>query len=368
VSPITLDDVTSGYNIGKNISTDPRFNEVLGFTESEVRGLIEYFREKGKIMHENDFLFTVMSQWYGNYIFSQDCRASVFNSDMVLYFLDEYINRSKIPSDLIDRNVRIDYEKLRHLIIIDKKGRKETNGNFSRLREIVENGEIMSRIINGFSLDELDSPENFTSLLFYFGLLTLSGEKEGLPLLKIPNQTVKTLFYDYIIRVSREIDLLNANLSKLDTLLHGMAYHGDWKAFFDYFSKRMEASTSIRDFFREEKVIQGFLLAYLGISDYFIVHSEKELNKGYADIVMEPYLAKYEGINYSFLLEIKYFPKTKDIKTQADKIAQLKKIAENQLKQYAGDERFDKTIGKTTLTRLVLIFSGSQLVYIDVAG
>lgn len=157
---------------------------------------------------------------------------------------------------------------------------KEANSNFPRLREIIEEGEIASKITKGFPLEEMDTEENFTSLLFYFGLLSIMGDKEGLPLLKIPNQTVRTLFYDYIIRVSRDIHLLEVNISKLDTLLHGMAYHGNWQAFFHYLTERMKASTSIRDFFKAEKVIQGFLLAYLGISDYFIVHSEKELKTG----------------------------------------------------------------------------------------
>lgn len=366
VSPITLDDVTSGYNIGKNVSTDSRFNQMLGFTEADVTEMIGYYRGKDLIKHDDAYLLPIMRQWYNNYIFSRNEQTPLFNSDMVLYFLDRYFQSFTVPADLIDRNVRIDYGKLRHLIIVDKKGKAETNGNFSRLRQIIEDGEVASKIIEGFPLEEIEAQENFTSLLFYFGLLSIMGEKEGLPLLKIPNQTVRTLFYDYIIRISRDIDLLDANTGKLDTLLHGMAYRGEWQAFFEYFSQRLKASTSIRDFFREEKVVQGFLLAYLGISDYFIVHSEKELNKGYADIVMEPFLARYEGIKFSYLVEIKYFPKPegKDRKALENKIRQLREDAETQLKQYAGDEKFDKTIGKTTLVKLVLVFSGSELAYI----
>jgi len=186
VSPITLDDVTSGYNIGKNVSIDPLFNQMLGFTESDVLQMIEYYREKGRIKHDNRYLLPVIRQWYNNYIFSPDSQTPLFNSDMILYFLDEYFKVSTIPRDLIDRNVRIDYGKLRHLIVVDKKGRKEPNGNFSRLREIIEEGEIASKITKGFPLEEMDTEENFTSLLFYFGLLSIMGEKEGLPLLKIP--------------------------------------------------------------------------------------------------------------------------------------------------------------------------------------
>ena len=315
VSPITLDDVTSGFNIGKNISLDMAFNEMLGFRQEDVVEMIDYYREKGKISNETDELLQIMQRWYGNYRFARETSIPLMNSDMVLYFLDEYFRGEKIPEDLIDRNVRIDYSKLRHLIIIDRKGKKTSNGNFSRLREIVEKGEIVSKINRGFPLEEMDASENFVSLLFYFGLLTLKGKREGLSLLTIPNQVVRSLYYDYIVRVSQETGLMDVNIDSIGRLLHQMAYHGEWQAFFDYLAKQLSASTSIRDFFREEKVIQGFLLAFLGISDYFIVYSEKELNT-------------------------------------------------DQLAKYSQDQNFKKSIGSTQLIKLAVIFHGSELAHI----
>ena len=193
VSPITLDDVTSGFNIGKNISLDTALNEMLGFRHDDVEEMIEYYREKGKITHETGELLRIMERWYGNYRFARETSTPLMNSDMVLYFLDEYFREGKIPEDLVDRNVRIDYSKLRHLIIIDNKGKKTSNGNFSRLREIVEKGEISSKINRGFPLEEMEAGENFVSLLFYFGLLTLKGKREGLSLLTIPNLAIRSL-------------------------------------------------------------------------------------------------------------------------------------------------------------------------------
>ncbi|MCK4761002.1 MAG: AAA family ATPase [Candidatus Aminicenantes bacterium] len=376
VSPITLDDVTSGFNIGKNVSGDAALNKMLGFTETDVIEMIEYYRAAGKIEHDSDYLLEIMRQWYNNYAFSTAAaaeRETLFNSDMVLYFLDEYFKNPGVPDDLIDRNVRMDYGKLRHLITVDRSGKKETNGNFSRLREIVEDGEVTAKLRKGFPLEEIESTENFTSLLFYLGLLTIKGKKEGLPLFKMPNQTVKTLYYDYIVRVSRETGLLDINIGKIGSLLHDMAYHGNWQAFFDYLTGKMKESTSLRDFIREEKVIQGFLLAYLGLSDYFVVHSEKELNGGYADIVMEPFLAGYEGIKYSYIIEIKYMkkadrkPGSGNREKEKEKVEQLKKEAELQLGRYSGDKRFERTIGKTKLIKLALVFCGSELRHIGPA-
>ncbi len=204
VSPITMDDLTSGFNIGKSISTDADFNPMLGFTHDDVTAMIDYYRQAGRIRHQTHDLLELMKQWYNHYVFSRKASTPLFNADMVLYFLDEYFKEHDLPEELVDRNVRIDYDKLRHLITVDKRGQKEVNGNFLKLREIVEEGKARSKLVKGFPLEEMDSSENFVSLLFYLGLLTISGEEEGLVQFQIPNRTAKALYYDYIIRVGNE--------------------------------------------------------------------------------------------------------------------------------------------------------------------
>ncbi|HLP59085.1 MAG TPA: AAA family ATPase, partial [Candidatus Deferrimicrobium sp.] len=138
VSPVTMDDVTSGFNIADNISLDTDLNEIMGFTKKEVETMIEYYRQTGKIRHSTPELMEIMSQWYNHYRFSIYAEQDLFNTVHVLYFLKKYIINSQIPHDLIDRNAMFDYKKLRHLIIIDKKGTPTVNGNFSQLRQILE--------------------------------------------------------------------------------------------------------------------------------------------------------------------------------------------------------------------------------------
>ncbi|MDQ1350485.1 MAG: hypothetical protein QG657_787, partial [Acidobacteriota bacterium] len=194
VSPVTMDDVTSGFNIATNITMDPDINEIMGFTRSEVETIIEYFRQTGKILHSTPELMEIMSHWYNHYRFSIDSDTDLFNTVHVLYFLQQYLLRSKIPNELIDRNARIDYKKLRHLIIIDKKGAAaaQTNGNFSKLQQIIAAGSLHSSIETGFPIEEIARPKNFISLLYYFGLLTFRGmDDENTPVLAIPNEMVK---------------------------------------------------------------------------------------------------------------------------------------------------------------------------------
>ncbi|MCP5101814.1 MAG: AAA family ATPase [bacterium] len=363
VSPITLDDVTSGYNIGENVSLDTAFNSMPGFTGAEVKQMLDYYKAAGRIKHETGYLAEIIKEWYGNYLFSEypTGQERLYNPDMVLYFLREYFKAQTIPRNLIDRNVKIDYGKLRYLIIVDRGNKKTANGNFSRLKEIIEKGETSAALEKGFPLEKVTAEDNFISLLFYFGLLTIKEVELDQFVLTIPNETIRRLFYDYIKEGYEETDVFALDLSTYSRLMKGMAMKGAWEPLLDYITGRMRESISLRDLITGEKSIQAFLNVYLGLSNLYIIYPEKELNKGYADIVMEPFLARYEGIKYSYILEIKYLKA--GIKPGDEKIQQLKAEAEEQLDSYSIDEKFRKNIEKTSLIKLALIFSGHECIY-----
>ena len=381
VSPVTMDDVTSGFNIGKNISIEAGFNEMLGFTREDVIGMIEYYREKGKIEHPTGYLMDIMDSWYNNYLFSKGAKRKLFNTDMVLYFIDKYIRNNRIPDQLIDQNVRIDYGKLRHLITIDSDRGRLINGNFSRFREVIEKGEIDSpQLIESFPVEKLSDTKNFLSLLFYFGLLTVKEVEGEEQVLKIPNETVRRLFYDYISEAYEETETFSIDWYDFDRLVRDMAYRGEWRALFEYLSLRMRESVGLRDLIQGEAAVKTFLNVYLGLTQRYVVHTEKELNMGFADIVMEPFTVRFKEIKYSYILEIKYMKKGdpapkvkvkdkdksghKKKERRAVELDRLRVEAEEQLKQYCIDEKFKKSIGGTKLVRLVLIFSGPVLEYI----
>jgi hypothetical protein len=365
VSPITLDDVTSGFNIATNISLDDDINEILGFNTAEVEALIEYYGQIGKIRHSTSELMDIMGQWYNHYRFSLDSEREVFNTILVLYFLREYLKKSRIPDPLIDNNARIDYNKLRQLIVIDKEGTRQANGNFSKLRHIIETGSVHSKIAVSFPVEELVNPTNFISLLYYFGLLTCRGiDDEDTPILAIPNETIKRLYFDYFRDTYNETGTLIIDTHTYDMLSREMAYKGNWQAFIEYIAKNMEASLSLRDLMNSEKAHQVFWNVYTGLSTLYNVYSERELNQGYCDLVLEPLLANRPGIKYSYLIEIKYVkPSDYEKEDREERIQSLRLEAEAQLDQYSLDEKFRESIGQTTLKKLVLIFSGNRMVY-----
>ena len=356
VSPITMDDVTSGFNIGKNISLDPRFNELLGFTWEESLALLEYYRDHGLFQHDLDQTKVLMSAWYDGYRFSGMAKKHMFNSDMVLYFMDHVIEAGVFPDELIDHNVRIDYGKLRHLVLTDR----QMNGNFSHLKAIMENGEAVVRVQVSFPVERLIQPENFISLLFYFGLLTYNGQRHGRSVLKIPNRTVWHLIYSYIRNAFQDVAVFRVDVWKLANLVGEMAYEGRWQPVFDFLAQEIHKQTSIRDYLTGEKVIQGFLLAYLNVADYFLTSSEREMGKGFVDLFLEPFLAKYPDMAFAYLVELKYIPRGE---LSGARLQEAITEANAQLTRYANDERVRRSLGSTYLKEIVLVYAGWELVY-----
>ena len=154
VSPVTMDDVTSGFNIGTNISMKPEFNSIIGFSTEEVRQMIGYYKSEGTLSEKAtvDDLLEEMRPWYDNYCFSEDMSDEhMFNSDMTLYFLNEYMQRHKPPKMMVDTNIRTDYNKLRHLVQIDKR----LGVNTSVIQQLVAEGKVTANIAQSFPAERI---------------------------------------------------------------------------------------------------------------------------------------------------------------------------------------------------------------------
>jgi len=239
---------------------------------------------------------------------------------------------------------------------------RQLNGNFDRLKSITFDQEIISDIEDSFPVNELTKQKYFISLLYYFGLLTIKGMNRGKYLLKIPNLTIQHLMYDYIRNGFEDVNIFKIDIWELSDLITKMAYDGEWKAFFQFLSEQIEKQTAIRDYLNGQKVIQGFLLAYLNVADYYITQSETDMNKGYSDIYMAPFLSKFPDLEYTYLIELKYISRSEYSEKILDK--KIKK-AQEQLDQYAASDRVKNSIGNTQLKRIVLVYKGWELDYCE---
>ena len=364
VSPITMDDATGGFNIGANISLDRRFNEVLGFTEAEVREVLKTYREADALDHDVDDALALMGEWYNGYRFAKSAHNDLYNTDMVLYYVKHAVGNGTVPDELIDRNVRIDYGKLRHLLTVSQgAGGRGPNGNFDLLRHVVGVGWADSDIESGFPLDRLDQREYFLSLLHYFGLLSIREVRDGVPRLAIPNQTVKRLMYGYLRDAYRDVGVFAVDVYAFGRLMHAMAFKGAWRPVMDFLRDAIAAQTGIRDYIAGEKVLQGFMAAYLNIADYFVFHTEREVAKGFADICLEPLLVRYPGIRHGYVVEIKYLRRSES--ADETRIAEAARQAEAQLRQYLGDEGLARQYPSVGFTGLAIVFRGWEMVRCD---
>lgn len=353
VSPVTLDDVTSGFNIASNFTTDFRFNSLVGFSEEELREMLEYYRSAGLVRHDPDELIACMKPWYDNYCFAEECLGeSMYNSDMVLYFLNYYVNSGTFPKVMIDNNIRTDYNKLRYLVRIDR----ERSRNFSTIREIVNTGQVVTRLNSGFPVEEIGNADNFRSLLYYFGLVSIAGVEMGDVVLRIPNQVVREQLYSYLIDSYKESNIFTIDFDRMHQLFRTMSAVGDWQPVFRYIASELERQSRIREFIDGEAHVKGFLLAYLGMTNYYMLMPEYELGKGYADFYFRP-SPHIQGIEYGYLMEVKCMKRS----DPESLISTLKAEARSQLLRYVSDPIVKETIGTAQLKLITLVFRGWEL-------
>ena len=356
VSPVTMDDLTSGFNIGTNYSLSPEFNEMTGFNEEEVRAMLDYYATTCQFHHSTDELIEAMKPWYDNYCFAEQSYGSttMYNSNMVLYFVDNYIrNGGYMPRNMVEENIRVDYNKLRMLIRKDK----EFAHDASTIQTLVQQGYVTGELKTGFPAETVAEPDNFISLLFYFGMLTISGTLEGETKLTIPNQVVREQLYSYLLDTYNEADLRFDNWEK-GKLASAMAYRGDWKAYFDYIAECLHRYSSQKDKQKGEAYVHGFTLAMTAQNRFYRPISEQENQEGYADIFMFPLLDIYKDMLHSYIIELKY-AKGKD---SDEKVEQLRQEAITQANRYAASETVQKAIGTTTLHKIIVVYQGMKMV------
>ena len=366
VSPVTLDDVTSGFNIGWHISTKEEFNQMLGFSTEDVRDLFAYYKEHGLIRPDADIeaIINEMKPWYDNYCFAEEAletQSRVFNCDMVLYYLRNYMSRGEGPKEMIDPNTKTDYGKMRKLIQLDK-----LDGDRKGvIRTIAETGQIVCRLVETFPARMITDPEIFPSLLFYYGMLTIKGTRGDKLILGIPNNNVRKQYYGYLLEMFEEKATLSVN--RLTDYYYDMAYDGKWREGLTFLADSYANVSSVRDGIEAERNLQGFFMAYLSLNNYYYTAPELELSHGYCDFFLLPDLTHYPT-KHSYILELKLVPrKEKGMSKAAHEELTAKQWddAVEQIKAYAEAPRVEALRQGTQLHRIIMQFDGWKLHRMD---
>ncbi|WP_195838394.1 ATP-binding protein [Segatella copri] len=356
VSPVTMDDLTSGFNIGTNYSLSPDFNEMTGFTEEEVRKMLDYYGSVLPFNHTTDELIKVMKPWYDNYCFAEDRygETTMYNSVMVLNFVDNYIRSNyQIPKKMVETNIRIDYDKLRMLIRHDK----EFAHDASIIQQLVTQGFVIGTLNENFPAERINDPDNFLSLLFYFGMVTIDGTYKGETKFIIPNEVVRDQMYTYLLDTYKENDLVYDRYSK-GKLESKLAYDGQFKPYFEYIADCLKKYSSQRDKQKGEAFVHGFTLAMTSQNKFYRPISELDNDGGYADIFLSPLCDIYKDMVDSYIIELKYSKS----QTTDEQVKKLFEEASAQISRYADSDMVREAVKTTKLHKLVVIYRGAEMV------
>ena len=370
VSPVTMDDVTSGFNIAMNISLQSTFADWLGFTHEDLRQMAEYYAPYTGQTAEQ--ICKIAMEWYDNYRFSVGNVPSMANTTLILSFVKHLLDEHRLPSNMLDANLRTDYVKIRHLVTIGNR----LNGNFHKFEEILNAKQIEGvELKDSFQATAITKPDNFLSLLFYFGILTIAGEDMGTITLAIPNRLISAMAADFIPAAYEDIFKLDP---RVDAILKGMLQfnkNGTIEGFLSPVCDFVKQIFAVRDAKEGEIAVQSAVLALLTCArgPYIVMH-EREANGGYYDIGLAPQLSLWPEMANAAIIELKYI-KAGEAAPTPEKLEAMRQEASAQLDCYAKDQNLAQEWrlkpgngtpgiegGTVTLHRIVLAFHGGNCV------
>jgi hypothetical protein len=344
VSPITVDSLTSGFNIAKNISLSPTFHQMVGFDESEVEGIL-----KGIDVPTEQIESTLsdMRLWYNGYLFSVDAKQRLYNPNMVLYFAQEYAELKHYPREMLDINIASDYTKIQKLFNIQ--GKQEQH--LGVLKEILENGEVTAMMTSQYSFERGFTQDDLVSLLFFMGFLTIKSEELGFYTFSFPNYVIKKLYADYFLNSILERAALPIDNKPLNEAIKEMAQTGNPTNFFNqvslilkYFSTRDAAHFN-------ENTLKAIIISLLHQQGFYYIHSEYETDWQYMDVYLEA--IRGQKPTYEVTMELKYAKKS----MKKNKEIIFKEAAE-QLQGYLDTPKFNE---RSNIKSFIVVVIGDKL-------
>ncbi len=364
VSPVTMDDLTSGFNIAANLTQLPAFNAMAGFSEAEVVKMYADFKGTGGFT-EGDPAAIVKSikPWYDGYCFAEEKigQECVFNSDMALYYLKALVAKGEPPENMVDVNIKTDYEKLK--IIADIQRRQcGDGGNVGVLpvtEQLAATGEISFDLVESFPADKISDLANFHSLFHYYGIVSMQGRREGQTVFKIPNVCVRRQLFDYLrdaYRRTRTPDWM-----AWSRLASAFAYRGEYGPFLKRLARDYAETTPVRGGLQGEIRVQGYMQAEFGHLKFYLLAPEMELSRGFCDFCLFPERVHYGDVLHSYIVELKY---AKADATDAEMAAKVDE-AKAQLAKYRADRSVPSLARGTTLHQIVYVFRGAELHTLD---
>ena len=319
VAPITLDSLTSGFNISLDMTQDREFNEMMGFTEIELRKLMD---EQNISKEKQEEIIPVMRENYDGYRFSIHAKEKIYNSNMCLYFLNNYVRFSEMPDQLMDMNIASDYNKLGKMLDLCKGKERE------KVIEKTVSGEgIVSDIRQKFNPAIEFTEIDLVSMLFYLGYLTIAGEEFEKPELKIPNRVMKEIYSEYFLEILKKETDFEVSESNYNEITREIALEGKIDKIIEILQTYLK-NLSNRDYMKfDEKYIKLIFFCIAMNLKIFRLKSEMEVQRKYPDILLIPKdrTKGYKGV----IIEFKYLKKD-----EVGKLKEKQEEAKKQIEEY----------------------------------
>ncbi len=363
VSPVTMDDLTSGFNIATNITQFEKFNAMVGFTQEEVRKLFDDFYGVGMFTGSLETHLAAVKEWYDNYCFSKQCveKETLYNCDMVLFYLAELVSSGNPPEKLVDDNIRSDWDKLAAILAAQRHA--ETVDDVLPLtEELADKGEVTFPLVDSFPIEDIVKEKNFKSLYYYYGIVTMSRIYCGDLQFRVPNECVRRQIFDYM-REEYEKRPNAVDTSEFIQKFNAFAWFGEWREFLTYLAEKYRDNGSPRDGIGGEARINGYLRAYLTMKSVYMVKPELSHPCGYSDYALFPnrMLPEDSIPEQSYIIEMKH--------SKADapdsEIAAKHEEAMAQLKLYAADPNLAALAGGTPVHFICYEFKGRDLIRLE---
>ena len=339
VAPITLDSLPSGFNIGTDITQDEEFNEMIGFTEEELK---EILKNQEISLKEQEKIIPIMKENYDGYKFCLKAKNQIYNSNMCLYFLSRYIRLGEIPDKLIDTNIASDYSKIGKMLDLCK-----GENRLEILRKTVQGEPIVNTIIEKFNPAIEFTENDMISMLYYLGYLTISGELVGIPELTIPNKVMKEIYADYFMQMmDKEAEFRIDNNANQEILIQ-LAKEGRIDKIVEILKIYLN-NLSNRDLIKfDEKYIKLIFYCIAMNIKAYSTKSEMEVNRNYPDILLVPRDSSkgYKAV----MVEFKYIKKG-----EVAKLEDKQKEAREQIERYSSFEDIKDIQGLRKYTIVVV--------------
>jgi len=366
-----MDDLTSGFNIATNISQDTAFNSMLGFSEAECVRIYTDFKGVGRYTGGDPAAWVQsFKPWYDGYCFAKEKvgSESVFNSDMVLYHLSAVVKTGKAPENMVDRNIKTDYDKLQMIADIQHRIDRARNPDFAEeagedvlpiIEQLAATKQMAFNLVESFPADQIADARNFRSLFHYYGILSMAGRERGRTVFRIPNACVEKQLFDYLREAYRR--RRTPDWAGLDDLAAAFAYDGDWKPYLERIAADFADTQPVRGSIDREIRVQGYMQCEFGHLNFYLARPEMELNRGFCDFALFPERTYFGDVEHSYLVELKISKAGAADAELAAKYAE----AVDQLAKYRADKSVPTLARGTTLHQIVYQFKGDEMVRLE---